>query len=330
MKNKIFIIILILLLFACKKAPEIPVATNKIFLPAVTTSGITELNLTSAVAEGEVTDDGNGTISARGVCWDTQPDPSLSNNMGYTADGTGTGVFESNLTGLTSGTTYYYIAYATNEKGTRYGVIKSFMTPIDYCDGIATVNYGDQTYHTVSIDEQCWMRENLNIGTRINGSQEQTDNGSIEKYCFDDNEANCDEYGGLYQWDEMMQYVTQVGVQGICPDGWHIPTDAEWTALTDFLGGSSVAGGKMKEAGTAHWNSPNTGASNSSGFTALPGGSRYGNGYFYYLGSYGGFWSSSELYAASALLRLLDYDDEDVNRYGNYEDYGFSVRCLKD
>jgi len=186
MKNKIFIIILILLLFACKKAPEIPVATNKIFLPAVTTSGITELNLTSAVAEGEVTDDGNGTISARGVCWDTQPDPSLSNNMGYTADGTGTGVFESNLTGLTSGTTYYYIAYATNEKGTRYGVIKSFMTPIDYCDGIATVNYGDQTYHTVSIDEQCWMRENLNIGTRINGSQEQTDNGSIEKYCFDD------------------------------------------------------------------------------------------------------------------------------------------------
>jgi len=100
--------------------------------------------------------------------------------------------------------------------------------------------------------------------------------------------------------------------------------------MTDFLGGSSVAGGKMKEAGTAHWNSPNTGASNSSGFTALPGGSRYGNGYFYYLGSYGGFWSSSELYAASALLRLLDYDDEDVNRYGNYEDYGFSVRCLKD
>jgi len=316
MKNKIFIIILILLLFACKKAPETPVATNKIFLPAVTTAGITELNLTSALAGGEVTDDGNGTVTARGVCWDTQPDPSLSNNMGYTADGTGTGVFESNLTGLTSGTTYYYIAYATNEKGTRYGVIKSFMTPIDYCDGIATVNYGDQTYHTVSIDEQCWMRENLNIGTRINGSQEQTDNGSIEKYCYGDNEANCNEYGGLYQWDEMMQYVTQEGVQGICPDGWHIPTDAEWTALTDFLGGSSVAGGKMKEAGTAHWNSPNTGASNSSGFMALPGGLRVINGSFNSLGDYGYFWSSSENSATYAWLRLLSYGNEDVSRYG--------------
>jgi uncharacterized protein (TIGR02145 family) len=328
MKNKIFIIILILLLFACKKAPETPVATNKIFLPAVTTAGITELNPTSAVAEGEVTDDGKGTISARGVCFDTQPDPSLSNNMGYTADGTGTGVFESSLTGLIVSTTYYYTAYATNEKGTVYGEVKDFITPLP-C-GELTVNYGGQLYHTVLIGEQCWMKENLNIGTRIDGSQEQTDEGSIEKYCYGDNEANCNEYGGLYQWDEMMQYVTQEGVQGICPDGWHIPTDAEWTALTDFLGGSSVAGGKMKEAGTAHWNSPNTGASNSSGFMALPGGLRVINGSFNSLGDYGYFWSSSENSATYAWLRLLSYGNEDVSRYNGSKEYGFSVRCLKD
>jgi len=314
MKNKIFIIILILLLFACKKAPETPVATNKIFLPAVTTAGITELNPTSAVAEGEVTDDGKGTISARGVCFDTQPDPSLSNNMGYTADGTGTGVFESSLTGLIVSTTYYYTAYATNEKGTVYGEVKDFITPLP-C-GELTVNYGGQLYHTVLIGEQCWMKENLNIGTRIDGSQEQTDEGSIEKYCYGDNEANCNEYGGLYQWDEMMQYVTQEGVQGIC--------------LTDFLGGSSVAGGKMKEAGTAHWNSPNTGASNSSGFMALPGGLRVINGSFNSLGDYGYFWSSSENSATYAWLRLLSYGNEDVSRYNGSKEYGFSVRCLKD
>jgi len=83
-----------------------------------------------------------------------------------------------------------------------------------------------KTYNTVLIGTQCWMRENLNIGTRIDGSQNQTDNGTIEKYCYDDLESNCDIYGGLYQWDEAMQYVTTQGVQGICPAGWHLPTDA--------------------------------------------------------------------------------------------------------
>ena len=123
-----------------------------------------------------------------------------------------------------------------------------------------------QTYNSVQIGTQCWMAENLNIGEMINGSEEMTDNGVIEKYCYDNDPANCETYGGLYQWNEMMEYTTTPGVQGICPTDWHLPSDGEWTTLTDFLGGESVAGGKMKETGTVHWRTPNIGATNESGF----------------------------------------------------------------
>jgi hypothetical protein len=101
-----------------------------------------------------------------------------------------------------------------------------------------------KVYTTVYIGTQCWMKQNLNIGTRIAGAGNQTNNGTIEKYCYDDNESNCDYYGGLYQWNEMMQYTTTQGVKGICPKGWHLPTNNEWNVLSTFLGGS--AGGKMK------------------------------------------------------------------------------------
>ena len=166
-----------------------------------------------------------------------------------------------------------------------------------------TVTYGGKNYKTVQIGTQCWFRENLNIGTRINRDSSQKNNGIIEKYCYDDNEDNCNTYGGLYYWDELMQYVKTEGAKGICPEGWHIPTDEEWTILVEFLGGDSLAGVKMKEAGTAHWYSPNTGATNSSGFTALPGGIRaWVSGYRYYNISFSTyFWSST-----------LDYDNHNV------------------
>jgi len=174
------------------------------------------------------------------------------------------------------------------------------------------------------------MAENLNIGTMINGTEEMTDNSVIEKYCYDNNLANCETYGGLYQWHEMMEYSTTPGLQGICPSGWHLPTDGEWTTLTDFLGGASVAGGKMKEAGTTHWNSPNTGATNESGFTALPAGYRSTLGYFSRLGNDACFWSSSEDYTNDAWYWGLLYDDDDVYCYSHGKSYGFSSRCLQD
>jgi uncharacterized protein (TIGR02145 family) len=198
------------------------------------------------------------------------------------------------------------------------------------CPGMPAVSYMGQTYNTVQIGMQCWLRENLNIGTRIDNTLDQTDNGIIEKYCYNNDTGNCAIYGGLYQWNEMMQYVTPGGTKGICPDGWHLPTDAEVTTLTSYLGGESVASGKMKETGTAHWLSPNTNATNSSGFTALPGGGRDYNQGFTNLNQFAYFWSSSQYDATKACARDLYYNSGYVWRFSYYETAGFSARCLKD
>jgi len=188
----------------------------------------------------------------------------------------------------------------------------------------------EKTYATVQIGDQCWMAENLNIGEMINGSENMTDNGIIEKYCYDNDPANCETYGGLYQWNEMMEYTTTPGTQGICPSGWHLPTDGEWSVLTDFLGGESIAGGKMKETGTTHWSSPNTGATNESGFTALPGGIRSSDSHYYYLTQKAYYWSSNEYDSSGAWRRTLHRDTEEVSRNHQNKGDGFSVRCVQD
>jgi uncharacterized protein (TIGR02145 family) len=202
------------------------------------------------------------------------------------------------------------------------------------CPGIPFVTYEGQTYNTVQIAVQCWFKENLNVGTMVPGNQNQSNNGIIEKYCFNNSPANCDTYGGLYQWDEIMQYTVQQGTQGICPNGWHIPTNSEWTELIDFLGYEAVAGGKMKstgtiEAGTGLWTTPNEGATNSSGFTALPGGFRNLDGVFGILGYWTYICSSTEYNFYSAFDLNLFYFNTAVNRPTDYKDLGFSVRCVK-
>ena len=194
------------------------------------------------------------------------------------------------------------------------------------CPGIPTVNHGGKTYNTVQIGTQCWLRENLDIGTRINGTVEQSDNGILEKYCYNDQESNCAVYGGMYQWNEMMQYVTS-SATGICPPGWHIPSDGEWNDLQTILG--SDPGGKMKETGFTHWQSPNTGATNSSGFTALPGGLLYPAKNFEELNQDCYFWSSTDG-GSSAPHRTLRYTTANLEQYVNQKAFGFSVRCLKD
>jgi len=197
------------------------------------------------------------------------------------------------------------------------------------CPGTPTVTYGGQVYNTVLIGTQCWLKENLNVGTMIYGSQYQTDNSLIEKYCYDNIPANCDVYGGLYQWNEMMQYVTTPGVKGICPDGWHLPTESEWIALTTYLGGWSIAGGKMKETDTLHWSPPNTGATNETGYTALPGGYRYANAIFSSLTYWTIFWSSNEQ-DSNAWMTYLSYIYATIELSNTIKDYGCSVRCLRD
>ena len=189
-------------------------------------------------------------------------------------------------------------------------------------------------YAIVQIGTQWWMAENLNTGTKIPGATDMANNGIIEKYCYYNHESNCSVYGGLYQWDEMMQYVTTPGIQGICPTGWHIPTDSEWATLTTFLGGENVGGGKMKstgtiEAGTGLWNSPNGWASNESGFTAVPAGYRYNGGSFNYIGSFGFWWSSSEGRTSGAWSRSMHYEFSNVYIGNSFKNGGFSVRCVR-
>ena len=217
---------------------------------------------------------------------------------------------------------------------------KESQLPVGVCGSPLLDARNNQSYATVQIGTQCWMAENLNIGTMINGSNDQTDNATIEKYCYDDNTANCDVYGGLYQWDEMMEYVTAESARGICPDGWHLPSDNEWKTLEIYLGMSQAEadaegwrgadeGGKLKEAGTGHWASPNLGATNSSDFTALPGGYREEDGLFYYFAISGHFWSSSES-GSFAKIRHLSSDFSQVFRNNTIKTSGFRVRCVRD
>jgi uncharacterized protein (TIGR02145 family) len=192
-----------------------------------------------------------------------------------------------------------------------------------FCPDCPTVLYEGKTYHTVQIGNQCWLKENLDVGTMIQGSQDQTNNGVIEKYCYDNDPNNCITYGGLYQWDEAMQYVTNEGATGICPPGWHIPTLAELETLAATVNND---GNSLKAIGQGGGAGAGT---NTSGFSALLAGIRNYNGYFGYLGYYADFWSSTEYNADNAYRLYLLSDDGSVLLYQNTKDYGFSVRCIK-
>jgi len=185
-------------------------------------------------------------------------------------------------------------------------------------------------YKTVKIGNQIWMAENLKV-TKLN-------DGTAIPLVIDDKAWGClitpgycwfhpesaRTYEALYNW-----YTVNTG--NLCPAGWHVPTNAEWTTLTDYLGGKDIAGGKLKEADTTHWNSPNTGATNETGFTALPGGMRDQDGIFSIAGDYGYWWSTTEINILDAYGWLMSYDGSFVGRIGNLTKlYGISVRCLKD
>ncbi len=184
--------------------------------PTVTTGDANQITQTSATAGGEVTLQGSSTVTARGICWSKSKNPTTGDS--HTTDGTGTGGYNSSMTGLTSGTLYYFRAYATNSSGTGYGAEKNFTTlgsasgvPCPGMPSVTDIRDG-KVYPTVQIGTQCWLQKNLNAGTRIDASRAQNP-ADLEKYCYNDLEANCETYGGLYQWDEMMQGAATPGVQ---------------------------------------------------------------------------------------------------------------------
>ncbi len=216
------------------------------------------------------------------------------------------------------------------------GVFLTFITSCeeeDANDSIGTVTDIDgNSYKTVTIGTQIWMTENLkttkfNDGTPISLLPQDNDWSRNDEpaYCWYNNsmETYKDSYGALYNWHAVYN-------GSLCPTGWHVPTDEEWTILTDYLGGESTAGGKLKETGNAHWAPPNTDATNETGFTALPGGLRSDD--FRNIGEYGYWWTSTKDSSSTfiAWCRMIGYDIERVNRRGESRNAGFSVRCIKD
>lgn len=194
--------------------------------------------------------------------------------------------------------------------------------------GKISVSYGGKTYHTIEINGQCWFRENIDIGIKVDSSCGQVENGTVEKHCYGNQDEHCMTFGGLYMWDEMMQYNDSGIVQGICPDGWHVPSSDEWDAMIAFLGGDGVAGGKMKETGTVHWHNPNT-ADNSSGFSALPGGARRGNTSFMNIFHVGYFWSSTSVSTSGGVMYSLTSQETLISKEYILKSYSASVRCVK-
>jgi len=329
---------------------------DKKTVPVVTTAAVSEVTETTAQCGGTVTSDGGAAVTARGVCWSTGQTPTVADSK--TVDGSGTGSFTSSITGLTADTPYNVRAYATNSVGTGYGAVRPFQTE---SSGTGTVTDVDgNVYKTVRIGTQWWMAENLRVTHYRNGDGIQmatmdgeprtgenptatyypfgdaiplvTDDAAWSAlttgaYCiYDNNESNAEIYGNLYNWYAVADS------RSIAPVGWHVPIDAELQTLIDIVGGEAVAGGLLKEAGTAHWISPNTGT-DEFGFAALPGGYRLINGTYRGLGTNALFWSCTEDpsgFMPFAWYRSLFNSSSNILRLSDSRKIGMSVRCVRD
>lgn len=317
----IYLASIIVLIQGCKKTT----------LPELITTEVAEISVTSAVSGGEITSDGGDEITARGVCWNTTGDPSITDPK--TTDGTGAGIFSSTIPSLQSATTYFVRAYATNSVGTSYGEVLSFNTKIADVDG--------NQYAVVNISTQMWMAENLKT-TRYKDNTsipKVTGNGAwialtTPAYCwYNDDEAYAKPlYGAIYNF-----YAVKSGK--LCPTGWHVPTDAEYTTLEVTLGlpvaQIDVRGWRGTDQGkqlknTIGWAQGENGT-NTSGFSALPSGYRnYETGIYAGMGVLGYWWSATEPDAIESFYRRLDGDNAAVFRAAVNKKAGKSVRCVKD
>lgn len=308
---------------------------GKIIINTVSVSNIT---LNSAQSGGNIISDGALAVTERGVCWSTNQIPTIENNR--TTDSNGSGSFTSNISGLVANTTYYVRAYATNAIGTGYGNVMSFKTG-------AVMDIDGNVYHSVTIGTQTWTVENLKT-TRYNDGtfiQNVTDDANWQTlnepaYCWYNNDAvNKSTYGALYNW-----YAVHTGK--LCPIGWHIPTDKEWTILVNYLiaNGYNYDGTTTEDltakslAATTNWDTE-TGAGrvgntdfpakrNSSGFTALPGG--YRSKFYYGMGMQANWWCSNEASSSTAYVPCIVYYYIKSYTFSYTKYYGLSVRCIKD
>jgi uncharacterized protein (TIGR02145 family) len=337
MKKKYFFSLLVstivLSLASCKKDP-VPVVISE---PKVTTQDIDLNQVTDAkaVIAFSITADGNSPIKAFGYCWSrTTQTPTIDdvNSHVYDAGAKQSPIsLNSNLDNLNPYDTYYVRAYATNEAGkTGYGDTKTFKT----LRGTFTDNDGN-LYHTITIGNQVWMQENWKsplMGKTGSAISKVTDNAtwsttSLPAYCWYANDPTNETktiYGGLYNWYAITH-------PDFAPDGWHVPSDNDFTKLATYLGGVDVAGGKLKDTklttDNGTWVTPNTGASNESGFTALASGFRGNDGSFNALGAVAYFWVGEYVSARAGQLTNTGSNLSillSTNRQGN------SVRLIRD
>jgi uncharacterized protein (TIGR02145 family) len=292
-------------------------------LPSAVTEAATDLTLTTVTINSIV----NPNYLSTGVIFEWGTSASYGSTampVLSTIEGTGSISISTGLTELNPGTTYHFRIKAENELGTTYGDDLTFKT---YVVADADNNF----YYSVTIGTQTWLQENLKTthykdGTAIPLVTDNTawKNLASPGYCwYNNDEANYGSaYGALYNW-----YTVNNGK--LCPSGWHVPSNGEWVTLTNYLGGESGAGDKLKESGSISWGDLNTGT-NETGFTALPGGTRTDAGTFSDIGTSAHFWSTSQILPSSSYSAVLYYNSSSLARGGNPNVYGLSVRCIKD
>ena len=326
--------------------------------PTVITDTAFQTNDSSAVCIGRVAADGGDSVTVRGACWNTTPNPTTADN--YIVDTTGVDIFQVILTDMAPATTYYVRAFAANSVDTSYGNEVSFTTAAASvgqdgrpCFGMPTVSDTDgNIYNTVRIGQQCWMKENLRTtkyadGTNIIlGSSPST--ATAYRYYPNNDTSVVAAYGFLYNWRAVMRdssasNTNPSGVQGICPTGWHVPSNAEWIQLTDYVSAQNLytCGDNSTNiarvlAATTGWNASDTACSvgerlatnNATGFSALPAGN-----FFYGSNAFGGqayFWSSTENDGLHVFARSIFNSLPNVGMPMTTKDFALSVRCLRD
>lgn len=294
--------------------------------PVISTNAVTYILSTGFTSGGVVSDNGGEAITECGLCWSTSTTPTVNGDKKVvTLSGTS---FTTNITGLLPQTTYYVRSYAINSIGVSYGNLISITTPL--VDPIYDIDGNE--YHSVVIGTQTWMQENLRTTRYRNGdavnyipessSWSWTGSGA---YSWINNDANTKSiYGAIYNGYTVLDY------RNIAPEGWHVPSTSEWQTLIAYLGGETVAGGKMKETGNAHWIAPNTNATNTSGFSALPEGQRHmSTGAYNNLGYNAYYWSSTVYDYYSNDQIILFNNSGNASKSACSNNYGNAIRCIK-
>ena len=306
-------------------------------LPTITTTAVSGITFSSAKSGGNIASNGGSEVYDRGICWSTSPNPDLSSQT--KSFGGGAGSFFSTIYYLNPGTTYYFRAYAANDAGTAYGNQVSFTTPNSiFSPGSGLVDIEGYNYPSIILGNQEWLKENLRVSkyrngdlipTNLSGSEWQ--NTTSGAYSIYNNDAtNNTTYGKLYNWYAVTD------PRGLCPVGWHVPTDHDWQLLAIYLDPAAdtccFSQGSISIPGTmtTGW----AGGNNSSGFSGLPGGNRDWVGSFEGIGGAGYWWSSSRLINNNLpiyfCLGCSSWNGKDLFRFYNAQTAGLSIRCLKD